>query len=160
MPAVRNLPAGLITYSEAQRKETNILQELTYAPLAASFKAHIESKSRAIKAIVAHHLFLNRSCHIEISNPSEWLNGSFNLCVPVSVRARNNSLRFVMRFPLRYKTAETTHPGNGDEKTRCEAATYAWLERECPDIPIAGLWGFGLSTGQKVRNCLIRIAEL
>lgn len=156
MPTTRSLVHGQITYSEAQKKEINILQELAYTPRAASFKAHIESKGDAIKAIVAHHLFLNRSCHIEISDPSEWLNGSFNLCVPVSVRTRNNSLWALMRFPPPYKTAETSHhPGNRDEKTRCEAATYAWLDRECPDIPIACLWGFGLSTGQKVGDYVL-----
>ncbi|KAK2790429.1 hypothetical protein FQN53_009452 [Emmonsiellopsis sp. PD_33] len=146
MPVARSLLYGQITYSEAQKKETNILQELTYASLAASFKARIESKSETIKAIVAHHLYLNRSCCIDIAHPSEWLNGSFNLCVPVSVRTPRDSVRVLMRFPLPYKTAETIHPGNGDEKTRCEAGTYAWIAQECPDIPIASLWGFGLST--------------
>ncbi|KAK2792732.1 hypothetical protein FQN52_002794 [Onygenales sp. PD_12] len=149
MPVARSILHGQITYSEAQKKETNILQELTYASLAASFKARIESKSETIKAIVAHHLYLNRSCCIDIAHPSEWLNGSFNLCVPVSVRTPRDSVRVLMRFPLPYKTAETIHPGNGDEKTRCEAGTYAWIAQECPDIPIASLWGFGLSTGQK-----------
>lgn len=30
---------------------------------------------------------------------------------------------------------------------RCEAATFAWISRNCPRIPIPRLWGFGLAHG-------------
>lgn len=153
MLITRSLLHGQITLSEAQKKETNILQELTYVTLAANFKEHIEKNSATIKKIVAHHLHLSSSC-INISDRSEWLNGSFNLCVPISIqchRSQRCDRRVLIRFPLPYKTAESFRPGNGDEKIRCEAATYAWLSEECPDIPIACLQGFGLSTGQGVR---------
>ncbi|KAJ0417842.1 hypothetical protein BJY00DRAFT_288788 [Aspergillus carlsbadensis] len=39
-------------------------------------------------------------------------------------------------------------PGNGDEKVRCEAGAYAWLQENCPDVAIPELYGFALSTGQ------------
>ena len=152
MPITRDLLEGPITYSEAKEKETYILQELTYPTAAANFKDRIKERGATIKAIVAHHLCLN-SCHVSISDQSEWLNGSFNLCVPVSIENRRQgcSRRVLMRFPLPYKTAESFRPGNGDEKIRCEAATYAWLNQECPSIPSARLHGFGLSSGQRVR---------
>ncbi|QSS59765.1 hypothetical protein I7I51_04561 [Histoplasma capsulatum] len=151
MPIARSLLERQITYSEARKEETtNILQELTYVTLAASFRDHIEKKSATIKAIVAHHLYLTpASCRVNISDRSEWLNGSFNLCVPVSIQNQNqkSSRRVLMRFPLPYKVAG---PNNGDEKIRCEAATYAWLNQECPNIPTTCLRGFGLSTGQRI----------
>ncbi|UPL02692.1 hypothetical protein LCI18_013626 [Fusarium solani-melongenae] len=53
----------------------------------------------------------------------------------------------MIRFPLPYKIGESTHPGNADEKLRCEAATYAWLQSHCPSIPIPHLWGFGFPSG-------------
>ncbi|KAK2796770.1 hypothetical protein FQN50_009451 [Emmonsiellopsis sp. PD_5] len=149
MPITRSLLNRQITYSEAKEVETkNILQELTYVTLAASFRDHLAKNSATIKAIVAHHLYLApESCRIDISDHTEWINGSFNLCVPVSVQFQNQKARrrFVMRFPLPYKVAG---PANGDEKIRCEAATYAWLNLECPSIPTTCLHGFGLSTGQ------------
>ncbi|ODH20306.1 hypothetical protein ACO22_05916 [Paracoccidioides brasiliensis] len=156
MPIARRLLERQITFSEAKKEETtNILQELTYVTLAASFRDHIEKNSATIKAIVAHHLYLiPASYRVEISDRSEWLSGSFNLCVPVSIQSQKqkDSWRVLMRFPLPYKVAG---PENGDEKIRCEAATYAWLNQECPNIPTACLHGFGLSTGQRftaVRN--------
>lgn len=155
MPIKRNLLRGEITYSEAKEKETNIVQELTYPTSEANFKDQIQKKSATIKAVVAHHLHLNpNSCHVYVSDQSKWLNGSFNLCVPVSIQNQRQrcSRQVLMRFPLPYKTAESFRPGNGDEKIRCEAATYAWLNQECPSIPTSSLHGFGLSSGQKVRS--------
>ncbi|KAI2785775.1 hypothetical protein POX_h09534 [Penicillium oxalicum] len=37
---------------------------------------------------------------------------------------------------------------NADEKVRCEAGTYAWIEENCADITIPKLYGLRLSTGQ------------
>src|SRR5690625_1211252 len=102
MPITRNLLRGQITYSEAKEKETNIIQELTYPASATNFKHQIEKKSATIALIVAHHLRLTPN-HVHVSDRSEWLNGSFNLCVPVSIE--NCSRRVLMRFPLPYKTA-------------------------------------------------------
>ncbi|PGH06031.1 hypothetical protein GX51_02622 [Blastomyces parvus] len=160
MPQTRSLLGRRVTYSEAKGDETtNILHELTYPPRAASFRDHIKNNAGIIKALVAHHLYLTpSSCHIDISDQSEWLCGSFNLCVPVSIQLQSQkSRRVLMRFPLPYKVAG---PGKGDEKVRCEAATYAWLNQECPDIPTACLHGFGLSTGQRMQFTAIRNASL
>lgn len=155
MPSTRNLLRGQITYSEAKEKETNILRELSYPALAANFKNEIEKKSATISLVVAHHLHLTPN-HVCVSDRSEWLNGSFNLCVPVSIENQRQgcSRRVLMRFPLPYKTAEFFRSGNGDEKIRCEAATYAWLNRECLSIPTPCLHGFGLSSGQRVRSTI------
>ncbi|RMZ76005.1 hypothetical protein DV738_g5194, partial [Chaetothyriales sp. CBS 135597] len=51
----------------------------------------------------------------------------------------------MFRLPLPYKVGGAE---NGDEKIRCEAATYIWLQENCPSVPIPRLHGFGLSTGE------------
>lgn len=58
--------------------------------------------------------------------------------------------RVLIRFPLPYKLGESQCPGNVEEKLRCEAATFVWIKKNCPDIPIPGLWGFGFPSGQVV----------
>ena len=77
----------------------------------------------------------------------EWMHGSFNLYIPVSVE---NSRRVLLRFSLPYRVGEAFYPGNGDEKVRYEAGTYAWLQQECPTILIPHLYGFALLTRQYV----------
>ncbi|KAF2768962.1 hypothetical protein EJ03DRAFT_351624 [Teratosphaeria nubilosa] len=42
-----------------------------------------------------------------------------------------------------HAVGESYAPGTVDEKVRYEAATYVWLERECPMIPIPRLLGMG-----------------
>lgn len=43
-------------------------------------------------------------------------------------------------------------PGNADEKLRCEAATFIWIQEHCSEVPIPTLWGFGFVGGQSVRT--------
>ena len=63
--------------------------------------------------------------------------------------------QLIIRFPLPYRIGENTHPGNADEKVRCEAGTYAWIEENCADITIPKLYGLRLSTGQTVCSHLM-----
>ncbi|ERF74114.1 hypothetical protein EPUS_06383 [Endocarpon pusillum Z07020] len=55
----------------------------------------------------------------------------------------------MIRFPLPYQVGEAFRPGNADEKLRCEAGAYVWLQENCPALRIPFLYGFGLSTGQR-----------
>lgn len=146
MPVKRRLLRKEITYSEAKASTYNIVHELSYEREQLRFYNHVYRHRDDIAALVAHHFGLYPSaCQVE--EPTEWMKGSFNLCVPVRVGTLR---RVIMRFPLPYRTGEKFRPGNGDEKVRCEAATYAWIGQECPSIPIPHLYGFGLSTGQLV----------
>ncbi|OJD16068.1 hypothetical protein AJ78_03741 [Emergomyces pasteurianus Ep9510] len=54
----------------------------------------------------------------------------------------------LMRFPILHRVGEYFRPGNADEKIRCEAGTYTWLNENCPSMPTPKLYGFALSTGQ------------
>ncbi|KEQ98347.1 hypothetical protein AUEXF2481DRAFT_36860 [Aureobasidium subglaciale EXF-2481] len=55
-----------------------------------------------------------------------------------------------MRFPLPYNIGEYFAPGTIDEKLRCEAATYVWLNKHCPTIPLPRLLGMGFPGSQSV----------
>lgn len=61
----------------------------------------------------------------------------------------------MIRFPLPYRVGELVCPGNSDEKINCEAATYAWIQENCPFSSKPQLYGFGLSTNQRVNNNLL-----
>ena len=105
-----------------------------------------------IEAIVSHHLNLRRSGTCFVAPRSEWIHGSYNICLPVYVYTRKThpEKRVIIRFPLPYKIGEETFPGNADEKLRCEAATYIWIQENCPDVPVPQLLGFAFSGNQCV----------
>ncbi|EEP80298.1 predicted protein [Uncinocarpus reesii 1704] len=134
-----------ITYSSA--KCSSILTKRI------PFFASIEDRRDWIKAVVAAHLNIKPSS-CDVADPKEWIHGSFNLCVPVKLRGwtarKQPGSRVLFRLPLPYKVGEAFNPGNVDEKIRCEAGTYAWLEETHPQIPIPRLYGFSLSSGDSV----------
>lgn len=146
MPTTHALLRGEITYEEARQKETNILHHLTYPIADSKLLNRIHRRRGLLEKLVAHHLDLPSSaCHV--AHLRDWMSGSFNLCVPVTVA---DSKRVIIRFPLGYRIAEETCPGNGDEKLRCEAAAYVWITENCLDVPVPHLYGFALSNGRSV----------
>jgi len=90
------------------------------------------------------------SCYLAPIN--DWIHGSFNMCLPVYVESggKRPEKRVMIRFPLPYKIGEENFPGNAEEKIRCEAATYIWIQENCPDVPIPRLWGFAFQDHQCV----------
>lgn len=74
------------------------------------------------------------------------------MCIPVYINnwAAFPNKRVIIRFPLPYKVGESRYPGNADEKLRCEAASFIWIQDNCPTVPIPYLWGFGFSDGRSV----------
>ncbi|QPG95177.1 hypothetical protein C2857_007774 [Epichloe festucae Fl1] len=151
--ANRELLSGPITLSEAKEKVFDVVHRLEYPQLKRAFFQRLQSQSHLIRAIVAHHLGVD-PVNCEVSPPEYWRHGSFNVCVPARVDAPDpGQPSFVMvRLPLPYRVGETTRPGNADEKLRCEAATYAWLQGHCPSVPIPHLYGVGLATGQQLTH--------
>lgn len=152
MPRSLPLLHGNITLSAAKEKETNILHALGYWHQQSDFFSHLQQNRESIKSVVLHHLGLSSSGTCHVAEQNDWIHGSFNICIPITLSSRGRApeKRLVIRFPLPYRVGEEFRPGNADEKLRCEAATYAWLQENCPDIPIPHLHGFGLSTGEKV----------
>ncbi|KAI9732709.1 MAG: hypothetical protein M1818_007443 [Claussenomyces sp. TS43310] len=147
----RRLPRGEITYSAAKDKEVNILHQLGYYDKEQQFFDRIYQKRPWIKAVVAHHLRLSSPDECHVASMQFWFHGSYNVCVPVTITSwtgKQLAQRVLLRLPLPYRVGETFRPGNGDEKIRCEAGTYAWLQENCPDVPIPRLYGFATSTGE------------
>ncbi|KAL4948359.1 hypothetical protein BDW69DRAFT_94574 [Aspergillus filifer] len=152
MPKPLPLLRGEITYSTAKLEEVNVLHRLRYCDQRDEFFAYILENRKWIEMIVAHHLNLGSSNECRVADFGDWQHGSFNLCVPVYVNTwkekQQPGSRVLLRLPLPYRVGDAFRPGNGDEKIRCEAGTYAWLEQNCPDIPIPRLYGFATSTGE------------
>lgn len=151
LPTTRPLLHENIGYEDARERETNILLRLTYPEAQRKFYDILSQRESLIQQRVAHHLNLSshRICHV--AAPQDWMQGSYNLCIPVTIGISKQQ-RVLMRFPLPHRVGDEVCPGNGDEKPRCEAATYKWMQQECSSIPIPHLYGFALSTGQCVRN--------
>lgn len=76
---------GEITYSAAKTEEVNILQRLRYPEQKSQFFTHIVNKRSWLETIVAHHLNLRSSSACHIADIEEWVHGSFNVCVPVTI---------------------------------------------------------------------------
>ncbi|KFZ20088.1 hypothetical protein V502_03366 [Pseudogymnoascus sp. VKM F-4520 (FW-2644)] len=146
------LPRGEITYSTAKAKEVNILKRLQYPAEEAKFFHHIDNKRNWIKAVVAHHLKLRSPASCQVADIKSWYHGGFNVCIPVTINAwegkEQPGQRVLIRFPLPYRVGEAFRPGNGDEKIRCEAGAYAYLQENCPEVPIPRLYGFATSDGE------------
>jgi hypothetical protein len=140
---------GKITYSEAADQEHNVLQRLTYWQKREEFIVYLLQHTREIEDIVSCYLRLRGTEKCRLSTPEDWIHGSFNICLPVYIdnwRKRPGG-RVMIRFPLPFKVGDSNYPGNSDEKVRCEAATYAWIRENCPDVPIPYLWGFSFAGG-------------
>lgn len=153
MLKTRRLLKEEITYSEAIDRDTNVLHQLGYPEEKDRFFLHLGQNRQQIKAIVAHHLGLKSPdvCHLHANDA---IHGSFNVCIQVDVATQRGDSSpkrsFMIRFPLPYRIGEATRPGNADEKLLCEAATYAWIQQNCPTVSIPKLHGIGLSNGHAV----------
>lgn len=148
MPKKRHLLRNEVTYSDVKDEEFNILRQLGYHAEQSRFFAHLLDRRSWMQTVVAHHLNVSpAACHV--AGIEEWLHGSFNVCVPIAIDTWNGK-RALLRFPLPYRVGEAFRPGNGDEKIRCEAGTYAWLQENCAGVPIPRLYGFALSSGESV----------
>lgn len=149
MTRSRSLLHKEITYEEANETETNILHQLGNPEERRKFYYLIYEHRDLIQRRVAHHLGLRSTSACRIEDPKTWIQGTFNFCVPVTV---DNERRVLIRFPLPCRIGDKAYPGNSDEKLRCEAATYAWMQQKCPGVQVPTLYGFALSTGQSVRD--------
>lgn len=150
MPKTRQLLRREVTYSDVKDEEFNILHQLEYYDAQTQFFRRLYDKRDSMKVAVAHHLGLNSSSECYVSDTKDWLHGSFNVLVPVKINCWAGK-QVLMRFPLPYRIGESFRPGNCDEKVRCEAGAYAWLQENCPDVPIPQLYGFSLSSGETVQ---------
>lgn len=150
---------GTITLSEALDEDDDILKELSYPDKRLNFYCYLYQHRKAIEDLVAFHLGVRKDACKVAGEFSEWVHGSFNACVPVSIdkSATCGAGKVFIRFPLPYKVGESQCPGNAEEKLRCEVATYIWIQSHCPDILIPCLRGFGFAGGLSVCDSTLSI---
>ncbi|KKK22777.1 hypothetical protein ARAM_007695 [Aspergillus rambellii] len=146
----RHLLRGEITYSIAKEEDANIVHELGYQDAKVRYLTYLYQHRTLIESIVACHLGLTSANSCRLAEVEDWIDGSFNICIRVDVYRIDQILgqQVMIRFPLPYRVGQNVCPGNADEKIHYETGTYAWLQENCPDIPIPRLYGFGLSTGK------------
>jgi hypothetical protein len=88
MPKTRQLLREEITYSESKECEVNVLQQLTYYDHQNEFFGHLNGQRSWMRAVVAHHIGLRSSNVCQVAEVDDWLHGSFNGCIPVTVTRR------------------------------------------------------------------------
>jgi hypothetical protein len=144
-----------VTVQEALDNDGDMIPALSTLQNTTDFRQNkLWPRRSQIKQLVSRHLGVPLS-DFELSPPDEWLTGSFNVCVIInSINSPKLPRQAIIRFPLPFNAGETFSPGSVDEKLRCEAATYIWLQRNCPDVPIPRLLGIGLPGTRSVRLLL------
>jgi len=141
-----------VTLSAALRRDDDVIHKLGLCTKRIDFYLHLYKHRAEIETIVSFHLGLGLTETCCISEVTNWIAGSFNVCIPVDVtyhagKNREQATRVLIRIPLPYKVGEEGNPGNADEKLRCEAATYLWIQQHCPEIRTPRLLAFGFSDG-------------
>ncbi|KAK3328129.1 hypothetical protein B0T19DRAFT_491781 [Cercophora scortea] len=149
MPETLMLDRGPITLESALNKDKNTIHEAAYFAATQELCKGLWASRRTIDALVRHHLALgdgNSLYKCVVAPPSQWIRGSFNVCVPVEVKSRKGTQkRVVFRCAMPHKLAEARHPGTVDEKLSCEVGMYVWMQDQCDDVRIPHLYGFGFS---------------
>ncbi|TLD29613.1 Aminoglycoside phosphotransferase [Venturia nashicola] len=137
-----------LTYEAAIDSESDVIRHAEVIREAAEFLSELEASAPQFEQLVAHHLGLPDSQRCSVWARKHWMSGGFNIGIPIDVLGQGVGRRVFMRIPRPHKIAEQRFPGAIEEKMRCEIGTYAYIQDDCKDIPIAHLIGFGLPGGQ------------
>ena len=117
------------------------------------FCHRLESHRDQLEKLIARHLGIQVS-DIVLLGQEHWIWGSYNICLPLVIKRTKNTttlpLQAIMRFALPFRCGEEYSPGNVEKKLRCEAATYIWLQRQCPSIPTPQLLAMGFPGTESV----------
>ncbi|KAL1856003.1 hypothetical protein Plec18170_003870 [Paecilomyces lecythidis] len=138
------LRGNSISLEEALTDDDNILHRLDYPQKQRDFWSYLISHKNDIEALVSFHL---RARYCQVVDESDWLFGSYNVCIPVRINPPSEK-QVLVRIPLPFKIGEEKNPGNMDEKLRSEVATYIWINQNCPTVPIPSLYGFAFPNGK------------
>jgi len=153
MSAIFEIRDKQSAYDLARDKEFDVIRELKEARKTSKFRDSLLGCKREIELLTAHHLGLSKGQSCLMLGQQEWISGRFNVCIPVVVNGSDGKpyRKVLMRCPIAHMLAEAAYPGTVDEKMSCEIATYAYIQDNCPTVPIAHLFGFGFPDGRKVR---------
>lgn len=142
------------TLSAAQKSERNILTRLRRSHATQNLYQDLWAEREAIEAVTAHHVRSKKPSACVVQETNAWMKGQFNICIPVHVHEADGTVsKKIFRCPMPHKVGEQNTPGAVEEKVRAEVASYAYIERNCPEIRVPRLSGFGLSEFLQV-SCL------
>lgn len=144
---------GPLTLQAALEAQIDILPDLTALQNTVSFRRDkLEARRSQIQDIISRHLNIP-STKFVLSQTSQWIYGGFNICLPIEILDTLSSRlprKALIRFAMPHAVGESYNHGAVNEKVRCEAANYVWLERECPAVPIPRLLGMGFPGSRSV----------
>lgn len=130
--------------SELLQHDSNVLIRSSWESKKAAFMQELHNRRQDIAMIVKSHCHLTTQEVCTITPMEEWLCGSFNVCIPITIQSWTT--RVIMKFPMPHRGT----PEGINEKLLSEAATYAWTSDTCVSVPIPRIWGYGTMTGQSV----------
>lgn len=107
------------------------------------FRELLEKKS-IIEAIVRSQLGV-QNCRI--GHPDAWGCGGSHVAIPCRLSG-GRSVYF--RLPIPRAVGEACYPGNINECISTQVASYLWIDKNCPDVPIPTLYSFGFGDGTVV----------
>ncbi|KAK0702710.1 hypothetical protein B0H67DRAFT_391223 [Lasiosphaeris hirsuta] len=145
-------PRRLMTLESALNKDENIISEVAYAAAAVDLSKTLWDNRHTISGLVKHHLRLSAAYCCAVAPPKRWIQGGFNICIPVQVSSGSrryshtssapaDEQTLIFRCVMPHKIAQ----GAVDEKLSCEVGTHAWMQNQCPEVRIPHLYGFGFS---------------
>lgn len=143
---------GPMTYKSATNKEANIVHQLAYLPAATRLRQEIWEQRHEVEALTRCHLGLGSEYACTMLEQTTWIQGSFNICVPIEAKLGNSCTKVIFRCPMPHKLAEGVYAGAMDEKLSCEIGAYTWMQDRCSNIRIPHLYGFGFSDGRHVSS--------
>lgn len=131
-----------------EESDHNMLIQSDWDSQRQDFLEYMKTQEPVIEGIVRHHLSLRNDQTCTVAQSSEWLQGEFNLCVPINVSGRRP--RLLIRCPFPHRFSFDRVPDLAEEKLRTEAGTFAWISKFCARVPIPILRGVGLPSGLTV----------
>lgn len=135
------------TYSELEDDDRDMLIKSEYPRLRSEFATYLGREASNIERLVAYHLSLKTHQVCKVTPRHQWMCGSFNICMPVTVKDWT-ATQVMLRFPLPHRFHSGQSSDTASEKIRIESATFAWISEHCPRVPIPRLLGFGLADGR------------
>lgn len=142
-----------VTEEQALDDDWDMIPTLTAFAKTREFCQTLESHRTQLEHLISRHLGIPPAEFVLLSQDN-WVWGSFNLCLPIDIKSTRRSSTLprqaILRFPLPLRCGEEFSPGNVEEKLRCEAGTYIWLQKYCPTIPVPRLLAVGFPAAESV----------
>jgi len=142
-----------VTEEQALDDDWDMIPTLTAFAKTRDFCQKLERYRSQLEALISRHLGIPSTSFVLLGQ-EHWVWGSFNICLPIDIKRSYQTSRLprqaILRFPLPFRCGEDYSPGNVEEKLRCEAATYIWLQHHRPSIPTPRLLAMGFPDAESV----------